>query len=385
MTIKGRKNRALVLLFGAIEYDGRVKRMIKALENIYDIELLDAADFQKKEGLLTRHDRILFRLLEKPFSRHVRFFMGAIRKALLSKPVLVITEDVLIPFTGLVAARLCGAQLAYDAHELVIPEDGIKFTFREMFFYYLEKITIHHVGLVIAANTERADLMRSHYRLPRLPAVFQNIPFIDLNQESPEMLPESYLLKRTVPDEIFVVYQGDMCLERGIEIFLQAVLLLPEKFRFILIGRGPDIEYIKKIYINGPSANRFIYLGKIDNRFLAGVTKQCDIGIITYPRSRLNNIFCASNKIFEYVQAGIPVISTDQPPLRDMIRKYELGELVIADDDSKEIARKIKVVAEAKEQYLANRNEFLSHNNFGNEAKKVTAAFEAAFPGLLVP
>ena len=54
----------------------------------------------------------------------------------------------------------------------------------------------------------------------------------------------------------------------------------------------------------------------------------CDVGILTYTFDGLNNIYCSPNKLFEYTQAGLPVVATAQPSLVNIVRKYDIGAIV---------------------------------------------------------
>ena len=90
-----------------------------------------------------------------------------------------------------------------------------------------------------------------------------------------------------------------------------------------------------------------------------------------------NNIYCASNKVFEYLQAGIPVVSTDQPPLRRLVEDYNIGILIGKDDSPALVAEKLREVAENGSRYLEARSRFLQKHRWQNEAARVRAAIAA--------
>jgi glycosyltransferase involved in cell wall biosynthesis len=357
---------ALFLLFGAIEYDGRTKRMMATLEKHYRIALVDSSSHVAMNNEPFIHHRVFFKKDDNQVVRHLRLFLSCLFFAIKTRPKLVVAEDYFTVFIGWVLSILFHSPFIYDAHELIIPEKGIKLSRREYFWYVLERFSIKAAKLVVAANDERSVFMQKHYHLYTKPVVFRNIPPVVMDNLSGN---SQGIIRRSV-DDIVVLYQGDVCLERGIELFFRAVQILPAKYKLALIGSGPDIEYVLKTYFGNDS--KFQYFGRVENNRILGITKQCDIGIIAYPRNRLNNIYCASNKIYEYIQAGIPVISTDQPPLKSVIEEYMVGEIVKKDDTIEFVAEKIEKISKHVSTYSKNMEIFLERNNFESEMLNVS-------------
>ena len=99
-----------------------------------------------------------------------------------------------------------------------------------------------------------------------------------------------------------------------------------------------------------------------------------DVGSVTDSLQGQNNIYCASNKVFEYLQAGLPVVSTDQPPLRRLVENYRIGRLISKDDSLVQVAEKIQDVGENRSRYLEARSRFLRKHRWQDEAVRVRAA-----------
>jgi glycosyltransferase involved in cell wall biosynthesis len=287
----------------------------------------------------------------------------------------VIAEDFFVSFPGWLSAKLCGARLVYDAHELIIPDPGSAMSKRDRFWYRLEQWTVRRVHLVIAANEERACLMAEHYQLKQVPVVMRNIPSRkELGSEGDNVLKRFPGLTRRTPDEVLVLYQGDVSLSRGIDRFVEAMEYLPPQFRLVVVGDGPDLDRLKEQAKALEQDGRFTSLGRVPHRLLPAITRLADVGIITYPFQGLNNIYCSPNKIFEYAQAGLPVVSTNQPPLRNYVESYDIGGLVGEHDSPEQMARMIQQVAENKSRYAEALLRFLEDNCWKNEAKRVQAA-----------
>jgi glycosyltransferase involved in cell wall biosynthesis len=54
-------------------------------------------------------------------------------------------------------------------------------------------------------------------------------------------------------------------------------------------------------------------------------TSSADIGVIPYPAVDLNHQFCSPNKLFEFIQAGLPIVANDLPFLRDVVVGEAIG------------------------------------------------------------
>ena len=62
---------------------------------------------------------------------------------------------------------------------------------------------------------------------------------------------------------------------------------------------------------------------------LPGRTAVATIGLIAYTAESLNFLYALPNKFFEYIMAGVPVLSTDLPEIRRLIKTHRVGEIVL--------------------------------------------------------
>lgn len=368
------KPKILVLLYGDFDYDGRVQRLVNVLAKLGEVIVLDVAETQIIEGNLgCLRERLHPASNWGNVRRHLAFWTAALRCSNAIRPQVVMAANFFSAFPGRIAASLSGARLVYDPYELIIPELGRRMPLRDLIWYWLERLVVQRAEVVIAANTFRAEKMRQHYGLSVMPAVFRNIPmptvkFVDspLTGSLPE--PEA--------GKIRILYQGDMNLDRGIGRFIEAVRFLPKTMRLILAGAGPDLDRIRSRVIELALEDQVLCLGRIPNRDLPSITRRCHVGIVTYPYQGLNNIHCSPNKIFEYAQAGLPVVATDQPPLQYMVKDFGIGELIAEDDSPMVVARAITRLAENIENYSRNIKYFLEEHSWETEAALLYTALQ---------
>jgi glycosyltransferase involved in cell wall biosynthesis len=366
--------RVLVVLFGTLEFDGRAQRMIEVLKQVgADITLIDIEPYQSIEPCDSSSiTRIGVKIPQKTGKvyRHIKLLKTTLIYAKRIRPNIVVAENFFTIMTARLAAKITNAKLIYDAYELIIPENGRHKSWRDQFWYSMERWSIKGAVLVIVANEERARIMTEHYRLKIIPAVMRNIPVEQSSEISEEEVLKRYpVFKKRRCEEKLILYQGDVSLLRGLGRFLVAVSYLSSDYRMVIVGDGPDLEKIKEIGQPLIKEGRLNLIGRVPSRRLITIASLADVGIVTYPFEGLNNVYCAPNKIFEYARAGLPVVTSDQPPLRQMVETYQIGACVGEHDSVEEVAKVIQNIAIAgKESFAIALDGFLADNRWENDA-----------------
>lgn len=117
-------------------------------------------------------------------------------------------------------------------------------------------------------------------------------------------------------------------------------------------GLGPDI----RLFLLAPSevaeaVEELVAAHRLDNvhlgpwvaqdRILNYIAK-ADLGIIPYLGAQtLNHLYCTPNKLFEYLEAEVPICASDLPELRRIIKHAGVGE-VYAMSDAESIRAAVK-------------------------------------------
>ncbi len=373
-------NTVLMAVYNHIDYDGRVQRCAESLGTEYKVFVLSL-----DSGLNYQNPNFESKAVKLDTARglksQLKFWQKFINEARNIRPRVVHAHDFFLPFPGWIAAKAVRAKFVYDAHELIIPDKNQILSKRDNFFYLLEKWTVKRADLVIAANENRAELMRQHYRLKSTPLAIRNIPPIPTFKLDPKQLADAYSDLALDSGNIFrIVYQGDMNRNRGIGTFIQAMKYLDTNVRLIMVGGGPDLDYFKAQAEKDGVAGRVSFIGKVPRDHLFSILSACDAGIVTYPYKGLNNIYCAPNKLYEYAQAGLPIVATSQPPIKSIIDEYKIGEIIDCDnfEDNKipNIAAEcIRRILSNPEQYKDNIPRLLSEHNWDSESKRLIEAY----------
>jgi len=231
--------------------------------------------------------------------------------------------DTLLPIY--LAARLMGVPIVYDAHELFnertrIPKWG--------YWARLERFLLPRMHGIIAANQERAEVMRDEYGAPSLPVVIENMP--DWQEIAPNTLLRDFVVQSGQNWKHIVLYQGAIRSGRSIEVVLRAVALMSGDCGVVFLGPVSE-RYKAQLVADAKSlsvTDRILFHPSLPYHRLLRYTVSATVGLALYENTSRNNYLCAPNKIYEYMMVGVPVVASNFPPIQRLFRGHDLGELV---------------------------------------------------------
>jgi len=91
----------------------------------------------------------------------------------------------------------------------------------------------------------------------------------------------------------------------------------------------------------------------------------------------LNHFSTDSNKLFEYLVAGLPIVATNLPEIRKIVREFDLGCLV-APGDTVQLAEAIQRLVDSKElrkKYALNASNTAKELNWQAQEKDFIDAY----------
>jgi glycosyltransferase involved in cell wall biosynthesis len=103
-----------------------------------------------------------------------------------------------------------------------------------------------------------------------------------------------------------------------------------EEFVLVLLGRtfkGYEQTLTKRIQ-NGGLHHRVFLRDAVPHAEILRYMASCDIGTAFYSNINVNNYYCASNKLFEYIALEKPVITNNYPGLLETVESYRQGVCV---------------------------------------------------------
>jgi hypothetical protein len=107
-----------------------------------------------------------------------------------------------------------------------------------------------------------------------------------------------------------ILYQGALNMGRGLEAAIRAMQFIDGAV-LVLAGNGDIVEPLKQLAEKQGVANQVIFTGRLALEHLAGLTRLADLGLSIEEDLGLNYRFALPNKLFDYIQAGVPVLVSD--------------------------------------------------------------------------
>lgn len=256
-----------------------------------------------------------------------------------SWPGAIHAHDVNMLPTAWLATKITSARLIYDAHEISSSREG--YTRLSKFVGLVESWLMPKASGTITTTDARAKFFARVYGVER-PLVLQNRPRYQAAQASTRIRDE---LQLEQPWPI-VVYQGGVQQGRGLERLVRVAALVPNAY-FVFIGGGRLDASLRSIAAELGLEGRVRFIPTVALAELPSYTASADIGVQPIENTCLNHYTTDSNKLFEYVQAGLPVVASDLPEIRRVVRAHDLG-LLVPEGDTEALAAALRSLVEDK-------------------------------------
>lgn len=251
---------------------------------------------------------------------HLRFAWRLSR----ARADVVHAHDINVLPTAWLAARLSGAKIVYDAHEISTSREGYRAIRRLVAL--LEGALFPRVDASITTTDARAKFFARAYGVPR-PLVLQNRPRLSALPNG-QRLREELGLPEPWP---ILLYQGGLQQGRGLELLVQVMAEVPAAY-LVMIGGGRLQGRLQQLAAHPAIGGRVRFIPTVALAELPSYSAAADIGVQPIINTCLNHATTDSNKLFEYIMAGLPVVATDLAEIRAVLRRYPVGELVPSGD-----------------------------------------------------
>ncbi len=133
------------------------------------------------------------------------------------------------------------------------------------------------------------------------------------------------------PEIRIALYQGQLESDRQLDTLIRAARFLDQDIAIVMMGNGPKEILLQLETLIGSEkvASSVKIIPAVPYTQLLDWTASADIGLIIYsPDYSLNVQMCLPNKFFEYLMAGLPVLSSQLLVVAGLIHDYEVGQIV---------------------------------------------------------
>jgi glycosyltransferase involved in cell wall biosynthesis len=236
---------------------------------------------------------------------------------LFSKVDVMLANDTDTLPANYLASKLRRKKLVFDAHELFpeVPELAHRPKVKR-FWQKIEDWIFPHLNYCYTVCQPIADYYNQKYKINM--QVVRNVPYCaaPVNEK---------LLHYT--DKKILLYQGSINLGRGLEWIIDAMPLINNAV-LVIIGDGDMMNHLKERVKNLQLEEKIFFLGRVSGSELHKYTPSADLGLCLLENRGLNYYYSLPNRIFDYLQAGVPVLATDFPEISNIVKKYNTGIIV---------------------------------------------------------
>ena len=218
------------------------------------------------------------------------------------------------------AARLRAKKIVYDSHEYFteVPElvhrPGVK-----RIWEMLEAFIFPKLDSVYTVNQSISSIYEKKYGVHV--QVIRNLPPAARPEPTPGFLPERF------SGHPIIHYQGAVNMGRGLEQMVRAMEFLPE-MRLLIAGDGDIRKQLEVLMQELRLTERIFFTGMVPFENLCWYTRQAAIGISIEQDIGLNYRYALPNKLFDYMQAGLPVLASDLPEIKQVVVEAAFGQVV---------------------------------------------------------
>ncbi|MCX7697708.1 MAG: glycosyltransferase [Bacteroidales bacterium] len=234
--------------------------------------------------------------------------------------------DTLLP--AVLVSKIKRKKIVYDSHEFYLGVPELKNRkFVAWVWKLIEKFSFKNLSWMITVNDSIARIYRRLYGIETL--VIRNVPIRRDN-----LTPLSRKELGLPTDTFILIIQGrGINIERGVE---EAILAMKwvHNALLLIIGDGDVFSYLPDLVKRNNLSDKVRIIPQMPPERLYHYTANADIGLTLDKPLSINYRCSLPNKLFDYIHAGLAVLSSDLYELRKIIYRYDVGLTISAHEPS---------------------------------------------------
>jgi glycosyltransferase involved in cell wall biosynthesis len=253
-------------------------------------------------------------------------------------------------------ARAAGREvrMLYDAHEFVpgLSRYGGRTPRVIAAWADLEKEFIRDADGVITVSPAIAGELKRLYSLRTDPVVVLNTPVVDPSNGTPPSLRDAAGVPIGIP---LITYSGGITPARGVHTAVEAMLQLTDMHLALVCVPHNDTYFVRILRRRVDELglrDRVHFLNPVPPGQVVTYLRSADVGLIPvlhFPSHEM----ALTNKMFEYMNAGVPLVVSDCRTQREFVLEHGLGQVFPA-GEVEGLVRAIRDVLADRDRYAAN-------------------------------
>ena len=239
------------------------------------------------------------------------------------KPNVIHCHDTTVLPLGVLSKLFFRSKLIYDAHELESNRNGQSLILSKC-VYFLEWISWGQIDYLISVSESIIDWYSNNLGKKESIVVLNSPILVPAfkSRYSDNYLRNKYKIS---DNELVFIYLGIIGFGRGIEMYLEIFSKRVNDAHIVFIGYGEFVDKVKSI---SKIKSNIHYHEPVDHDQVVSVSRSADFGLCFIENVSLSDYYCLPNKLFEYSFAGLRILGSDFPELKNVITEYELGYYV---------------------------------------------------------
>ncbi len=228
--------------------------------------------------------------------------------------------DTLLPVY--LVSRLKRKPLVYDSHEYYTEMPSlVNRPLKKKIWETLERLIFPSLKYVFTVNQTIAGIYEKKYQVPV--KVLRNVPY---SMQTDKYIPA---LIDTGNRKLLLIQGAGIHKDRGNEEAVQAMKYLDDGYLLLIIGDGDALPDLKKYVEAEQLENRVWFIPKMPYQKLVTYTMRADLGLaVEHIHKSPSSSVTLPNKIFDYIQAGLPVLAARGLELERIVKEYQIGALI---------------------------------------------------------
>ncbi len=226
------------------------------------------------------------------------------------KPDIVQANDLPTLKAAVMIAGAHRCRIVYDAHELYSYQPGIPPAQAKSMFEE-ERILTKAVWATLVINSDQAEVMARDFGLQRLvPCTNAINPPVGFDPTRRSRLLQDALKLQS--GEKVMLFQGGINVGRRIDLLLKGLALASSKHVHMAFLTFSDPEFFARMAAELGIAERVHFLAPVPWYDMLYWCSSADCGVMPYQATDLNTKISSPNKMYEFIQAGTPMIGSSE-------------------------------------------------------------------------